>query len=263
MLHGLFVAGIGYVVLFVGLRILESRQAHDSAVTSQSSRSHASSSWSLTTVSALAAACWLLALVGTTPASVPVALARPLDHLPSQIGGWTREWVGPETTPTPADWNKADSQILRRYRSKDGRPVTLQIWYFEAQRQNSELVNFQVASLHLGAVPRTIPTTSGTAFTANVTHVEGKVALFWYEIDGVPESGQYAAKLKSLWTAVTSGRSNAAAIMLSAPSTLETDDDAVASLQDLASQVHAALAEHWRPELAASRSGEPGSDRTN
>jgi EpsI family protein len=260
MLHGLFVAGAGYVVLFIGLRILEGRQTHDNTDTSPMPASSGSSSWSVRTVSVLAAACWLLALVGTTPAADRVALGKPLDRLPSQIGGWTRDFAGLQAASTQSDWSQADSQIVRNYRRADGRPATLQIWYFEAQSQDSELVNFRVAALHRDAVPRTIPATNGTAFTANVTRSQGKVALFWYEIDGVPEASQYAAKAKSLWTAVTSGRSNAAAIMLSAPTTDESDDDTVASLQDLASLVHAALAQHWRPALATRGNGLPGSD---
>ena len=253
VLHGLFVAGTGYVVLFVGLRILESRQANAAEMTSTPAVPGASS-WSLTTVSVLAAACWLLAMVGTAPAAVRVALSKPLDQLPSQIGGWTRDFAGAQAMNAPTDWSQADSQILRSYSRTNGQPATVQIWYFEAQGKDSELVNFQVAALHRDAVQRTIPATSGTAFTANVTRPQGKVALFWYEIDGVPEAGQYAAKLKSLWTAATSGRSNAAAIMVSAPSTGTSDDETVASLQDLASHVHAALGKHWRAELAARQS---------
>jgi EpsI family protein len=243
----------------VGLHVLESRQEDKIAESSTPQRPSASSSWSLTTVSALAAVCWLLVLVGTAPAAVPVALARPLDRLPGQIGGWTKELAGLGTATAPVDWDKADSQILRHYRRTDGRPATLQIWYFETQRQDGELVNFRAAALHRDAVQRTIRHTSGTAFTANVTRSDGRIALFWYEIDGVPEAGQYAAKLKSLWTALTSRRSNAAAIMLSAPSTGESDDETVDSLQDLASQVHAALAQHWHPVLTARSTGMPGS----
>ena len=251
VLHGLFVAGTGYVVLFVGLRILESRQADATDVTSTPVVPAASSSWSLTTVSVLAAACWLLVMVGTAPAAVRVALSTPLEQLPSQIGGWTRDFAVAQAVNAPTDWSHADSQILRSYSRTDGRPVTVQIWYFEAQSKDSELVNFQVAALHRDSVQRMIPTAGGTAFTANVMRPQGKVALFWYEIDGVPEADQYAAKLKSLWTAATSGRSNAAAIMVSASSTGTADDGAVASLEDLASHVHAALGKHWRRELAA------------
>ena len=263
VLHGLFVAGTGYVVLFVGLRILESRQAHDGTGTSPSAVG-ASSSWSLPTVSGLAVACWLLALVGTAPTAVPVALARPLDRLPSQIGGWTKEIAGPEVANTATGWDKADSQIVRQYRGTDGRLATLQIWYFEAQNQDKEIVNFRTAALYRDAVQREIRTASATPLTVNVTRTDGKVTLFWYEIDGVPEAGQYAAKWKSLWTVVTSRRSNAAAIMLSTPSTAQAVDETVASLQDLATQVHTALAQHWRPELAAYRTNGPGSvDHTN
>jgi EpsI family protein len=263
VLHGLFVAGVGYVVLFVGLLLLESRQAKVIEETSTPETASASSSWSLTTVSVLSALCWLLVLVGTAPAAVSVALARPLDRLPNQIGGWTIELVGMDAANTPTDWNKAHSHISRRYRRSDGRPATVQIWYFEAQRQNGEIVNSEAAVLHRGAVQRTIPTTSGTAFTANVTRSEGKIALFWYEIDGVPEASPYAAKLKSFWTALTSGRTNAAAIMVSAPSSGGSDDDTVASLEDLAANVQAALASHWRPELATHRFDTPVVSLTN
>jgi EpsI family protein len=263
VLHGLFVAGIGYVVLFAGVRLLESRQTDGADKTPAIDASDASSSWSVTAVSSLAAICWVLALVGTSPAPVAVSLARPLDRLPNQIGAWRMELASNDATDTPTDWNKAHSQIQRTYRRADGRPATVQIWYFETQRQNGELVNSRSAELHRDAVPRTIATTSGTAFTANATRSQGKVALFWYEIDGVPAANQYGAKLKSLWTALTSGRSNGAAIMVSAPSTGESEDAALASLHDLASQLHAALAPHWRPEDARGTEMHRSAEYTN
>jgi hypothetical protein len=48
-----------------------------------------------------------------------------------------------------------------------------------------------------------------------------------------------------VWSVLTSGRSNAAAIMLRARADDDRRDAAVAALETLATEVHLGLARHW------------------
>jgi len=258
VLHGLFVAGVAYVALFVGLQILEARE-QPARMTDHSPDVAPSSHpmWTARAATGLAVVFWIVALLGTRTMAVPVALATPLDRLPLQLGTWTIEPLS-TADDSQADWNGADSRILRRYRSTDGRTAFVGIWYFESQRQNHEIVNANGSALHRSAVPRTISIGNGATLTANIVHGDHDIGIFWYELDGVPEASQHAAKLRSLWTALTSRRSNGAVIMLRSPRMGQSEAETLRSLDDLAGRVHVALARQWRgTQQAAAETKQP------
>jgi EpsI family protein len=243
VLHGLFVAGVGYAALFSGLRLLERRHARREDDLPQADVPAGSpATWQARDAYALALVFLVIAFFGTTPGSTPVALALPLERLPNHLGAWVDDPARVEEGDGDAAWREADHQLRRRYFTPDGYTADVHIWYFEAQRQSREIVNFKAADLHRQAVTQRIQLPDGSAFTANVVRSPGYVGLFWYELDGAPESDQYAAKLRSLWTALTAGRSSGAAIMLRGR---DSGGDGLAPLQNLAAEVHAALAKHW------------------
>jgi exosortase len=260
VLHGLFVAGVGYVALFSGLHLLERRhgRAGDDGSAAPASRSF--TPWRVADACTLAAVFLALVFLGTTPGSTPVALAMPLERLPNQLGAWVVDPMRVEDIDRDGAWREADHQLRRRYYTPDGHGATVHIWYFEAQRQSREIINFKAANLHRDAVVQRIEMSDGTAFTANVVRWPGYVGLFWYELDGAPESDQYAAKLRSLWTALSAGRSNGAAIILRAP---DTGSEALVTLQGLAAEVHVALASHWRHRLSAHARRATGSSQAS
>lgn len=246
VLHGLFVAGIGYVVLFVGLHFLE-EPAPGTAATPPADGARPRTLWRPADAYGLALVFWILVVVGIAPVSTPVALARPLESLPSRLGPWVAQTsLGDAPVPTTA-WAGADQQFRRQYRAADGTVADVDIWYFAQQRQSREIVSYQVAGLHQRATPRQIALSDGTTITANlVTWPErNTVGLFWYEIGGTPESREYAAKLRSVWSVITSGRSNAAAVMLTTAAPPPRRDAAAAALVTLAAQLHHELAPHW------------------
>jgi EpsI family protein len=189
--------------------------------------------------------------------AVPVALATPLDRLPLQLGTWTIAPIAIVSEEPPADWSGADSQIVRRYGRTDGPMATVGIWYFESQRQDHEIVNAKVAALHRTAVSRALPLGDGSTLTVNIVRGANDIGMFWYELDGVPEASQHVAKLRSLWTALTSRRSNGAAIMLRSTLEGQSEPEALRALDDLAGQVHAALARQWRSEQRGTIGREP------
>lgn len=247
VLHGLFVAGIGYVVLFAGLHVVEKGQtpAHPLAANSSAER-HNPATWSVRIAGGLAVAFWTLAIASAMPLSVRAALAIPLDRLPAQLGNWTMDLTEIEGGELATGWSVADSQIHRRYRQANGTLASVQIWYFESQAQSHELVNSESAHLHRSAVVRAFPVANGQTLTANVVRLPGEIGLFWYELDGGPEFSHYSAKMKSLWSTLVSRRSNGAAVMLRTTRSPEEADDAIIEpLENLAAEVHGALARHW------------------
>jgi exosortase len=258
VLHGLFVAAVGYVVLFVGLHVLEAREKQASATdASAEPAAPLHPMWTTRAVTALAVVFWIVALLGTRTMAVPVALATPLDRLPLQLGIWTIAPIAFVSEEPPADWSGADSQIVRRYGRTDGPMATVGIWYFESQRQDHEIVNAKVAALHRTAVSRALPLGDGSTLTVNIVRGANDIGMFWYELDGVPEASQHVAKLRSLWTALTSRRSNGAAIMLRSTLEGQSEPEALRALDDLAGQVHAALARQWRSEQRGTIGREP------
>lgn len=249
VLHGLFVAGVGYLVLFAGLYLLEDgegRTDEHAAAPALPQR------WSNGDAYALSLVFWTIAFVGVAPSSIPVTLAEPLDHLPMTLGSWTAELDAGIEAPTAA-WTSADEHLRRQYRNRSGQASAVDIWYFSAQRQSREVANFMVSSLHAKARTRPLALRNGTAMTVNAIEwpERREIAIFWYEFGGLPESSEYGARLRSAWSALRSRRNHAAAIMLTAPQTEAGGNDAVlAGLEDLAREVHTGLARHW-PTLAA------------
>lgn len=247
VLHGLFVAGIGYVALFAGLGLL---QNHDNGAPSAASQSESAGPrrWRVVDAIVLAAAFWVTATVGVAPQSTRVALTQPLDELPSQLGDWS---MVPRIAEVPADatnpWAAADQSLRRRYQVADGSKATVDVWYFEVQQQNREMVNFKSAALHRSASPRVIALPEGGALKANLIRwpERGEIGLFWYDISGVAESDQYVAKLRSLWGALIDGRTNGAAVMLKGAVPAGREDQAIAALEGLAVKLQERLVRHW------------------
>jgi EpsI family protein len=248
VLHGLFVAGVGYVVLFVGLHYLEKREAAGREETPAATVGTTGPRvWRIADACGLAVVFWTLVFVGLSPTSVPVALAKPLNDLPPQLGAWEAQ-SSFGVAPEPIDaWLEADQQLHRVYRRSGGDAADLGIWYYSSQQQRRELINFRAAELHRNSKPRTIALPDNHAMTVNVITWPDRhqVGLFWYELGGSPAADETVAKLHSVWSVLTSGRSNAAAIMLRARADDDRRDAAVAALETLATEVHLGLARHW------------------
>jgi EpsI family protein len=262
VLHGLFVAGIGYVVLFAGLYWLESPEDAHAAPVPFSSAAAGREPWRVSDALALALVFWAVVFVGVSPSPVPVALAQPLAQLPLSLGDWTAGPAGPagDDVPTPTTaWTDADDHLHRQYFGPAGQAAAVDIWYFAAQRQSREVVSFKVAELHERSTERRLaPGTAGTLTVNAVTWPERReVGLFWYELGGAPESREFAAKLRSVWSTLRSGRSNAAAIMVTAGAPDGQADAALTALEDLARRVHVGLAKHWPTTSAAPLASAP------
>jgi EpsI family protein len=244
-LHGLFVSAVGYIVLFAGLHFLQSDSDLPATSTSDADASPAARRSASVPFSALALAV-AFAVVGVVAIGLkprPVPLPSPLDTLPSRLGAWSIDAFASRNTDTALSiWN-ADQHLTRTYRSSQGQKVTVDVWYFEVQRQSREVINAKSAELHRTSTPIALTLPGGAVLNANMLKVQedGQFGLFWYDIGGVAESGEYAAMMRSIWNGFASHRNNAAAILVRAPSDTGKGDDAVAALKQFAEELYPAL----------------------
>jgi EpsI family protein len=247
VLHGLFVAAVGFVVIFVGLRLLE-----DDAAPLGSSRQPVKQepvsrgTWRPGDAYGLATVFLTLAFVGVAPQAREVGLARPLESLPHNLGQWTTNPSGlgsADRAPSPiAAWSSADRRLARVYRSPSGGTVSVEVYYYAAQVQGRELVSDASADLHRGTVPIVIEA-GDDRFSANSGEwrEQGETALFWYDTDGDIESRQIGAKIATMWRAILSGRTNGAAVVLRTVTSATASEE----LQDLAKALQPALRGLW------------------
>lgn len=244
VLHGLFVAAIGYVVLFVGLSVLRPRDSESVAAPSAPTWAH------LDAIRVAPVAVLLVFFAGLGAIAAPAAtsagvLRKPLDRLPRALGEW-RAAPGPTESEFQRAWQGSDAQVLRRYRSGDGRTVDIFVAYFGTQRQDRELASYLSADLHRRALPVDVALADGRSLRVN--HVAAApggqpAALFWYELGERVETRPYATKLRTLWRALSSGRTDGAVVVISAP-----DGSGVATrqhMEEFAALAYAALADSF------------------
>jgi EpsI family protein len=231
VLHGLFVSGVGYVVLFAGLRLLAPRVAEQTERVSRSSElAAARSPWrafSVPVAVGLAAVYVLAGAVPMTYVPAPVRLASPLESLPAGIAEWEAEGALSAGT---AWWVGADRELYRRYTGA-GRPtVELSIGYFEQQTQGREIVSSAGNPLHRAAAPSLLSTPAGR-FPINTVRLRSGgrdlVGVFWYDVDGRVVASRYRAKWLTLWNAAVHGRSNGSMVVVFAEVSPQAGSDAV------------------------------------
>jgi EpsI family protein len=222
MLHGLFVAGIGYVVLFVGLRLLAARPSARPDVAAPV-RPFVRAFLPAASVRAACAFALAFALAGVTGfASEPreVRLDGAFDAFPERLGGWTSA-PGADVADLAAIWPEADSELRRRYWRADGAVADVYVAYYASQRQGREIVSFRAAGLQARArrVQLEQPASGLRHVNAVAPGVEGGETWFWYQVDRTPESNAYTVKARTLWNAVWRGRSNGAVVVIRTAST--------------------------------------------
>lgn len=247
VLHGLFVAGVGYVVLFVGLGILSRRESRGVAAPEAAVRpAPKGSGQAFGRERAVAAVVVAILFVtvgvnGFSPEQRRVPLAGDLGAIPRQLGAWVSDrTIADEARLSPV-WPGTDAQLTRRYMRPDGVTADVYVGYFSLQTQGREVVTYRTTELHNAASLARIAGTRGRVFEANYvpTGRDGIATLFWYEVAGRPEANRFKVKSRTLWGAIARGETSAAVVVL----TTKTDAArAAATLQELAPLVEAAVA---------------------
>jgi EpsI family protein len=254
VLHGLFVAAVGYVALFVGLRLLSRAERPSTPIPDTNTIAPFVSSQAWTVRAALIATMFCVA--GIAPISRTVSaevLSERLDAFPVELGAWKGDMFPVQVSPADIRWNGADEQLRRVYSNGDGHLVEVYVAYFESQGQGRELANFRAAELHRAASPLTVTLSGDRKLRANFVHLsEDRIALFWYEINGAVETSLVRTQLRTLWNTVTNGRSNGAVIMLSTSSSEDSSAATKLDLREIGALVYDGLARTLPGRSAAS-----------
>ena len=209
VLHGLFVAGIGYAALFAGLHLLSRRPV---AVAPE----RQTSALGAVPISRPAAVALVVLFLLTGP-GVLARSAEPLSgdaaapSLPGSTGEWTAETdaVSVPSLIDHATWSGADLELRRRYRRQDGVVVEAYVAHFTAQQHKKELVTHRSTVLHNRA-------TAAPALDANYVppDASGVQMLFWYQLGESRETTRVGVKTRTLWNAVARGRTDGTVIVL-------------------------------------------------
>ena len=181
----------------------------------------------------------------------PVPLQHDLSALPLTIGAWSGEALAPEQEPLRV--SGADQELVRRYHNANNRTLTLYITYFDSQEHGKKLVGYQTSNeFHRGEVEVTLPADSQNAHKVDQVVVrvgrEERFVLFWYNLNGRMVTGQYEAKLWTLWNALTVGRSNGALVAVSAPLTQQDNPERLASDARQFTRDLLPVLQHYLPE---------------
>jgi EpsI family protein len=259
ILHGLFVAGIGYVVLFAGLRVLATKTANTAVLHPAPLAAAAQSAAVLMSLRAAAVLVFVFALTGS---SVVGRTSRPVPDngsfraFPVRLGNWVADPIWTVRNESEALFPGADAEVSRRYRRADGAVVDMYLGYYASQHQGKEMVTHRSAELHSSATRSRVSASSGRGFDANYVRPDrnGVERMFWYEVDARPETGRYLVKARTLWNAVWDGRSNGAVIVLSSSASAASGGSA--ALDDIAGYVQEAVAARL-PGLSARAERQP------
>ena len=148
VLHGLFVSGIGYVVLFLGLRWLRGPAVESRTSPAAPIERRDGSSTLLHLLPGLVLALAFLAAPIYAGERAPGAGAG---RAAACRAGATSSARGPSissSTPEGRWWQGADDEVRRRYRRPGFPPVDVEIAYFRVQRQGKEIASHLSARLH-------------------------------------------------------------------------------------------------------------------
>ena len=249
VLQGLFVAGIGYVALFAGLRVLTPRGAKP-AVGGDPVGVPAVPIFGPGLASATAVVLLIAVFVGLGSGvfareSQRMALEPALDMFPTRLGDWTASLATRSRAGADLRWPGADSELRRRYRRPDGASVDLYVAYFASQQQGKEIVSYRSADLHARATKVEVVEPANGNFQANYVPADSRTAatLFWYHLD-VPETSRYVVKARTLLNVMGHSRSNGAVVMVTGAG--KDPAQSVQSLQQVGGLVEAALASQVR-----------------
>jgi len=246
VLHGLFVSGIGYVVLFAGLRLLArgDRQSPGATPVARPPIDRTTSNGVAGRAAALAAAFLIVAFLPMRIVAAPVPAGRPLAALPDRLGDWIAE---PLAGPGETWWHGADDEVFKRYRSGSGLVVDVSVAYFASQSQGRELTSHYGEPLHRAvrgeATPFAPASRGGNIVQLNAKPAGARTGIFWYELDGEPMTSAYAVKAQTVWNAAIRQRTNGGVVvLLTPPGPAARPEGEAAAVRDLAGRVHDALA---------------------
>jgi EpsI family protein len=240
ILHGLFVAGVGYAALFGGLHVLGRRRSP--VIAGPAGAAPPLLVPRIPRLEAVAVATLLLAFgMGAFTKQVEaVELPANLSSFPGTLESW--QWNRLVSAPSRPEWPGADAELKRQYQLPSGATADIYVGYFATQQQERELANSKADDLHRRSRQQTLAADpKGLILNAvKLVDPEGE-ALFWYELDG-PETSALRTRFWTLRNAVLRGRTNGAVVMVASPSALGGAAGTAEELQTLAIRTRQELA---------------------
>ena len=222
ILQAMFVSVIGFIGLFAGAGLLAEKDRGRAASPASpagpvpSGQPHGAGKGGYRTILAAGAILTVGAYVNLYhPAPVP--LHKDFRSFPSTLDGWSG-------TEAKADYDVfkslgAEAELSRTYRNGDGEEVKLYVGYFDSQSQGSELINYESARLHAGALREAVRVNDKTVLEVNRIEENpggaGREALFWYDFNGRRTASRTMAKLYTMTDYLVRGRNNGAVIIVS------------------------------------------------
>jgi EpsI family protein len=225
--EGLFVAVAGYGTLLLGAALISKVEKSvgaaanfnsiaDSEVVDEPSPgipekrpSYRAQAITAFLLSLIVAAAWV-------PHRGPVQTKRNLMELPSSIGEWVEESPAPEA-PLITVW-RADQQILKVYRDREGIRIRLFVAYFETQCEGKEVVNSLLTPLSQPLRRMELAGEAGR-LSLNQSAVKDRAGqeyrlVFWYDLNGRMITSKLRAKIATIWDALVRARTNGALVIV-------------------------------------------------
>ena len=231
--QGLFVAVVGYVILFAGAVVLKKispGNAAESAVSANDSHDKVSHNFKFFNFALILGAVLLVATgcYSYLYDPVPVTIKNASKKLPDQVGEWKVDNTVKQNNFFKA--HGSDSEVEGYYHNASGRTIRVYIGYFETQKQDKEIVGYKNDSLYNNSSEISIPLYSEKNITIRKKVVkEGSdksLALFWYDLGGKIVTNKYRVKVVSALDGLFHRRTNGAIVVVSSfiPAPLEAEN---------------------------------------
>jgi EpsI family protein len=188
-----------------------------------------------------------------------------LERLPHRIGEWTVDsrttapsrfpgiedsFVGAYPSPTgERRFQRIDDEIVREYSNDTGERVRLYVGYYRRQDQGKEIASEAGHVLQSAARDLPLELPNGTIQLKEVVQRNAsseRGLLYWYDVNGRVVSDVYAAKVYTVWDALTRVRTNGAVVMIAweadaGPRSQQARDNAIAFARVLLVQLRPLL----------------------
>jgi EpsI family protein len=140
-----------------------------------------------------------------------------LINFPDKVGNWKIE--PRKYNDNPFNVPGADLEIIKSYRDASNRLINLYIGYFESQRQDKELVTYQLDWLYKNAQEIELSVSSKGSIKVNRTIFRDGAnkapVLFWYDVNGRIIANNIKAKVITAIDGLVRRRTNGAVVIIS------------------------------------------------
>jgi len=244
--QGFSVSVVGFIVLFLSVWLMRklpytNRISH--GITLRSRSNHLSSVDMRNINRGIYIAISFLSLIGAlirTHSVEAVPIKIDLNKLPSEIG----QWKELDVTPSPLfEIDRADSQVIKKYRNLSGAEVNLQIAYFSSQSPQKKLIDYRYAKLQnsIDVLKLQFPKIS-IGIASMDQHDNKLIVAYWYVVNNSLSVNLANAKYLTVKESLLHHRTNGSVVFIwTAEGNSHSYSLHVANLNDFATQLYPIL----------------------